>query len=175
MIDTAVRLVSEKGIEALSLAEVAREAGLNRTTLYYHFASRDALIAAVREWSAHQLAKAFAPVESQAGRARYITRFVLENPQVIALWTEDFLSPGDIRDRYPEWDGLVAGLGAQLRAHPETRDVDAEVYGTIMLAAAMIAPRIYRQSVRPDLAIDEAIERFTAEQMRTLKRDGIGG
>ena len=174
LIETAVRLVSEKGIEALSLSEVAREAGVNRTTVYYHFDSREALVSAVREWGAQQLAAAFPPSAAPEERARYITRFVLENPEVIALWTEDFLSPGDVRDRYPQWDALVAGLGRQLQAGPDTRDVDPEIYTVMMLTVAMIGPRIYRGSVRPDVPLEEAIERFSKVQMHLLRRDGIG-
>lgn len=171
LIETAIRLVSKKGIEALSLAELAREAEVNRTTVYYHFANRDALVAAVRDWSARQLAKAFAPVASQSDRASYITRFVLENPELIKIWTDDFLAPGDIRDRYPEWDSLVDGIRSDFADHEETRSIDVEVYSVILLAAAMIGPRIYRNSVRPELNIEEVIERFTAEHMRMLERD----
>src|SRR5690625_6402983 len=35
------------------------------------------------------------------------SRFVLENPELIKLWIDDFIAPGDIRDRYPLWD--IAG------------------------------------------------------------------
>jgi len=174
LIETAVRLVSEKGIEALSLSEVAREASVNRTTLYYHFASREALVRAVREWGAEKLAAAFPPVTGADERTRYITRFVLENPQVIALWIEDFLSPGDIRERYPHWDALVAGIGAQLADDPETADLDPEVYAVNLLTSAMIAPRVYRNSVRSEASVEEAIERFTAAQLHSLRRDKLG-
>lgn len=173
LIDTAVRLVSEKGMEALSLSEVAREAGVNRTTVYYHFDSREALVSAVREWSARQLAAAFAPVNSPAERIRYITRFVLENPEVIAMWIEDFLAPGRIVERYPEWIGLVAGLGEQLRANPETAAIDPEVYATLLLSWAMIGPRVYRNSVHPELSIDETVERIARSQLQMLQLHGI--
>ena len=172
-IDTAVRLVSEKGIEALALSEVAREAGVNRTTVYYHFDSREALVSAVREWSASQLAAAFQPVSSPAERIRYITRFVLENPEVIAMWTEDFLAPGRIVERYPEWAALVDGVGAQLRTRPETAAIDPEVYCTLLLTWAMIGPRVYGNSVRPELSLDEKVERITRSQLKMLQLHGI--
>src|ERR1700752_2067815 len=54
MIETAVRLISEKGVEALSIAALARATGVNRTTVYYHFENREALIAAVKAWSSEQ-------------------------------------------------------------------------------------------------------------------------
>jgi hypothetical protein len=40
-----------------------------------------------------------------------------------------------------------------------------------MLTAAFIAPRVYKNSVRPDLAIDAIVERFTQEQTRVLLMD----
>lgn len=173
LIETAVRLVSDKGMEALSLSEVAREAGVNRTTIYYHFESREALVEAVREWSARQLAAAFAPVSTREERTRYIARFVVENPEVVGLWAEEFLSPGNIRDRYPEWDGLVEGMRRQLSSRSETADMDPEAYCTLMLAWAMLGPRIYRNSVRPDLSPEEAIERMTRTQVNVLRLHGI--
>lgn len=173
LIEIAVRLVSEKGMEALSLSEVAREAGVNRTTVYYHFDSRDALLGAVRNWSSRQLAAAFAPATSPIERIRYVTRFVLENPEVIAMWTDEFLDPGHIEDRYPEWAGLVEGLGSQLRAGPDTAGIDPEVYGTLLLSWAMIGPRVYRNSVRPELPIDEMVERITQSQLAMLQLHGI--
>lgn len=174
LIDVAVRLISQKGMDALSLAELAREAGVNRTTVYYHFKDRDALVAAVRAWSAEQLAKAFAPVASRIERANYITRFVLENPELIRLWIEDFLSPGDIRQRYPEWDALVEGVRSRLSEEHPGEEIDPEVYCVNMLTVAMIGPRIYHSSVRPDLDVETAIERFNREQLRLLRRDGLG-
>ena len=36
-------------------------------------------------------------------RGGAITRFVLENPELIKLWIEDFVSGKDIRDVYPRW------------------------------------------------------------------------
>lgn len=173
LIETAVRLVSEKGMEALSLSEVARVAGVNRTTIYYHFASREALVAAVREWSAEQLGKAFAPSDSAENRTRYITRFVLENPEVVALWTEDFLSPGRIADRYPAFDAMAAGLDQHFAKDARCEGMDGQAYATFLLTWAMLGPRIYRNSVRSDISIDETVERLTRTHMAILGQSGI--
>lgn len=173
LIDTAVRLISEKGVEALSLAELAREVGVNRTTVYYHFSDRDALIAEVRAWSAKQLAKAFKAEASPRERANYISRFVLENPELIKLWIDDFLARGDIRQRYPEWDNLVAGVAARFEEERPGERIDPELYCVNMLTVAMIGPRIYHNSVRPDLDFETAIENFNREQMRMLGHDGM--
>jgi AcrR family transcriptional regulator len=172
MIETAVRLISESGVEALSLSAVARATGVNRTTIYYHFENRDALIAAVRAWSSEQISKAFSSGAPQPQRIDHITRFVLENPELIKLWIEDFVSPGDIRDRYPFWDALVAGVSESLAAEGED-GADAEVYCVMLLTSAFIAPRVFRNSVRPDADSATIVRRFRLEQQRLLKHGGL--
>ena len=173
LIEGAVRLISEKGVEALSVSGLARALKINRTTVYYHFASREALLEAVRLWSSEQLASAFSPDESQSERIDFIARFVIENPDLIKLWIDEFVSPGDIRDRYPRWDELVAGIADSLGRSPDGGGVDAEVYCTFLLAGAIIGPRVFRQSVRPDLDEAAIIERFRIEQQRMLARDSL--
>ena len=37
--------------EAVSIAALSREMGINRTTVYYHFDSREALLEAVTSWA----------------------------------------------------------------------------------------------------------------------------
>lgn len=172
LIEESVRLISEKGVEALSIAGLARAVGMNRATVYYHFPSREALLEAVSAWSAAQLTRGFAGSESQQERIDFVARFVLENPDLIKLWIDRFIAPGDIRESYPKWDEFLA---ANSRNGPKAADgaeVDVEVYCTLLLAGAIIGPRVFRNSVRPDLDEQEVIERFRAEQQRMLRRDG---
>jgi len=169
MIETAVRLISEKGVDSLSISAVARSMGMNRTTFYYHFSSREALLEAVKAWSAEQLARAFERTATQQERIDYITRFVLENPELIKLWINDFISTGDIRGRYPFWDALVERI--KMLAADEA--VDAEVYCVMLLTSAIIGPRVFKNSVSPAASIEEVVRRFRAEQQRLLKHDGL--
>ena len=169
IIETTVRLVSEKGVEAVSVAGVAREVGVNRTTMYYHFASREALIEAVKLWSAEQISKAFSDAAPQQERIDFITRFVLENPEIIKLWIDEFIAPGDIRDRYPFWDALVKGISANMSVGDD--EGDAEVYSVILLTSAIIGPRVFKNSVAPKADIAKIVQRFRKEQQRLLKYD----
>ncbi len=173
LIETAVKLVSAKGMEALSLSEVAREAGVNRTTVYYHFADREALIDAIREWSKRQLATVLAPVDTAENRTRVVIRYVLENPEVVALWTEEFLSPGRIADRYVTFHSLAQGLGMHFENEPKAAGMEGEVFATFMLTWSMVAPRVYRNSVRPELSVDETVERLTSTHMAMLRQCGL--
>lgn len=169
IIAATIELISQKGPDALTVAAVARAAGIDRKTLYYHFNDREALLASAKDWSSQQLARGLVSDASRAERTAHISRFVLENPELIKLWFDDFIAPGNIRERYPQWDALVEGMKANL-AHHESR-IDAELYCTIMLTAAYIAPRVYRNSVRPDLSIEEVVELFRQEETRVLERD----
>lgn len=169
LIEAAVGLIAEKGVDSLSVAAVARTVGINRTTVYYHFENRDALLAAVKRWSAEQLAKGLSLAAPQQERMDFITRFVLENPELIKLWIDDFISPGDIRDRYPFWDLLVEGF----RERKDGEQMDPEVYGIILLSAAIIGPRIYRHSVQPQEDTESIVARFRSEFQRILKHDAL--
>jgi AcrR family transcriptional regulator len=172
MIETAVRLISEKGMEALSVSALARAMDVNRTTVYYHFETREALIAGVKAWSSEQLARAFQPIASQAERIDYISRFVLQNPQLIKLWIEDFVSPGDIRDSYPHWNELVKGVTATFAAAQED-EADAEIFCVILLAGAIIGPRVFKNRVRPRASDERVVERFRTEWQRLLGKEGL--
>lgn len=169
LIEASVRLISEKGVETLSVAGLAREIGMNRATVYYHFATREALLEAVSAWSSEQLTRGFSGPESQQERIDFVARFVLDNPDLIKLWIEQFIGPGDIRERYPKWDEFVDANRRNIAGD----DVDVEVYCTLMLAGAIIGPRVFQSSIRPDLDKTEVIARFRAEQQRMLRREGL--
>lgn len=168
LIETAVRLIAERGVDALSLAALARAAAVNRTTLYYHFKDRDTLVQAVKSWSAAQIVRAFRHDLPQAERIDHITRFVLENPEIMGLWIEDFMAPGDIRTSYPYWDELVAGVGQTLG-----EAADAEVFCVNLLAGALIGPLVLRNRVSPGSSDAEIIARYRREQQRCLAREGL--
>lgn len=175
LIETAVRLISERGVGALSIAALARAMGINRTTVYYHFESRDALLGAVKHWSAQQLAKGMDLDVPRPDRIGHISRFVLENPELVRLWIDDFIAGRDIRDSYPRWDELVAGTRQRFAAENPADPADAEVYCTMMLAAAVIGPLVFRNGVAPKSSADAIAQRFIAEHLRTMTRDGLAG
>lgn len=174
MIETAVRLISEKGDEALSIAALARAMRINRTTVYYHFETREMLIEAVKAWSAEQLAKAFDNGAATRGeRIDFITRFVLENPELIKLWIEDLVSAGDIRMRYPQWDALVRGMQTSFTQIDPENPGDAEVYCVLLLTSAIIGPRVFKNSVSPNASNETILLRFRSEWQRVLGKAGL--
>lgn len=172
IIETAVRLISEQGASALSISAVARALGIDRTTVYYHFEGREDLLAAVKAWSSEQLAKAFPPDASQEERIDYTTRYVLENPELMKLWMDDFLAGADIRKSYPYWDQLVAGVRADATYHGG-EPVDAEVYCVNLLTSSIIGPRVFRNSVSPADDNETVVKRFRDERLRVLRSSSL--
>lgn len=175
MIETAVRQVSEKGIDALSIAGLSRAMGVNRTTVYYHFESREALLEEVKQWSSGQLAKAFSLAAPQQERIDYLTRFVLENPELIKLWVEGLVSGNDIHQSYPLWDELVSGISGLSESNPAMESMDAEVFCITLLVGAIIGPRVFRSSIRPDQDIETIVRRFRLEWQRMLRQELLLG
>lgn len=173
MIETAIGLISEKGVAAISIAGIARAMGIDRTTVYYHFKTRDDLLQAVFNKATEQLAKGMDLSIPERDRVEQIGHFVLENPALIKLWIDGFVSNGDIRDSYIRWDELVAGIRQHFACERPDEDVDVEVYCTMMLCSAIIGPRVFANSVQPGAPIDAIIGRFLKEERRQLRRDGL--
>lgn len=54
ILDAAERLMSAKGYAATSISDLARESGLPASSIYWHFASKQGVVAAVMERGAHR-------------------------------------------------------------------------------------------------------------------------
>lgn len=172
MIETAVRLIAEKGIDSVSIAALARAMGINRTTVYYHFDSRSKLIDEVKAWSSSQLAGAFKQDIPRQERIEHIYSFVLDNPELLKMWMDDLLTQSDIRTMYPHWDELVNGMKTHFRGTEHEHTIDPEVFCVNLLTSAFMGPRIFKNSVCPEADNHKVIERFKAESLRML--EGVG-
>lgn len=167
IIDAAMHIISEEGVSALSMSGLAQKLGMDRTTLYYHFKDRNALVREVQASSSARLIKAFTfegPVED---RIDYTTRYVLENSELIKLWIDDFISVGDIRDNFPQWDAFIEAF-KEAHKHDE-EPPDPEVYFVNLLTSAVIGPRVFKSKVCPDADTDTIVRRFRLERMRMIR------
>lgn len=173
MIETAIRLIAEKGVEALSLAGLAREMRVNRTTIYYHFKNRDSLVLEVKHWASEQLAKGLDIRVPRRDRVDYITRFVLENPELIKMWIEDLVSGKNIEDCYPGWGAFVDS--ADQLMNRDGRAVDAEIFCINLLITAFVTPLVFTRSIDPGESRDNLLKRFRSEMLRNLEHEHILG
>src|SRR5574344_1933198 len=56
-IAAAEKLITEKGANDFSLADLAKEMGISKGTLYYHYPSKDDLILDIMEWHMEGLSR----------------------------------------------------------------------------------------------------------------------
>jgi len=169
LIERAVALIGQDGADALSVATLARDAGMNRSTVYYHFDSRDALLDSVKQWVGMRLSEMMMGLGDPAERFERTVHFGLTHHAVLHMWIMDLTTTGDIRERFPFWDVLV---GAMQREQANCAQADseqasgraavdeAEVMACVMLSAALMGPRLYKSSVRPQEDADAIAQRF---------------
>lgn len=84
----AGELLEKQGIEALSLRDAARRAGVSHNAPYRHFPSKDALLAALAANGFGRFREELATAEQHAGlrgRGEAYIRFALAHPQLFRL------------------------------------------------------------------------------------------
>lgn len=176
LVERAVGLIGREGVDALTVASLARDARMNRSTVYYHFDSREALLSAAKGWFGARLSEMMvAPGDSQMWLEKAV-QFSLLNPELMHEWVMDLVNQAPIHSNFPRWDELVELASRSPHvARPEegkggpaaAGTHDAEVWATVLLASVVMAPRLFRVAVRPDQEI-EAVSRHYAQLMRRL-------
>lgn len=133
LIESTIAVLGRKGYAALTVADVAREAGLSPGIVIFHFNSKDELLAAVlghlaAEYRAHWEArvKAAGPHVADRLRALMLSDFdgSVFTPEKLAAWIAFW---GETQGR-PVYDQICAGLDAERLAATETlcRELVAE-------------------------------------------------
>jgi AcrR family transcriptional regulator len=92
VLDTAMRLVMESGIENLSMRKLAAELGVAVTSIYWHVGNRDVLVdqlvdRVIADMGAITVA-GDTPVERVVSIARSCRRLILERPHLVGLVRE---------------------------------------------------------------------------------------
>lgn len=103
LVDAALALVAEQGVEALSVAEAARRTGVSAAAPYRHFPTRLDLLKATAIRAAELLAAELReavdntgdPYEQLAETARVYVRFVIRHRAGLDLIFEERLRVGD--------------------------------------------------------------------------------
>ena len=148
IIEAAGKLMSEKGIKQTTLADIAREAGISRGTLFYYYASKNDLIYDLLEKHLSDLTDAiFASLprrrSSSADLASVLQDALTgliqdENSARINLYLlqEAIIDGSDLKDRfavkYQTWRELIAGQIARAFGIADSRRSSA--LGTLLLA-----------------------------------------
>jgi AcrR family transcriptional regulator len=142
--DATLSLVTERGLSDVSMAEVARQAGIGRATLYKYFPSVEHILAAVAldemDRERATLDAALVPLDDPLERLRTSTRLLIEY----------FDSPDH---------ALASGAVHPTQFSEEVgRDVHAAFRSLHEMLADMVRDAIDEDHLRPDLDPDFAAE-----------------
>ena len=180
LVKGARSLLEERGVEGLSLREVARRAGVSRTAPYHHFRNKEAMIAAVAEAGFAQLTAEMAripddidPYEQLDACGRAYLAFAFANPTLYRLMfgtkIESFSDHPELENSARCSFGLLvermARLGSNGDPTPRAMAVWAAVHGLASLIIDDLGPF---DATEPD-----NVERWVAEAMELVGR-GLG-
>lgn len=127
LVDAALELIGENGVQGFSVAEAARRTGVSISAPYRHFADRDELLAACAIAACEELRQRFAaavagpdsPADQLAAASAAYVRFAAE--------------------RRPMFEALF-GAGLDKTKYPQLQTAVAEVIETVFGVAQKLAP-----------------------------------
>ncbi len=128
LVEAALELIGESGVQGFSVAEAARRTGVSISAPYRHFTDRDELIAACAVAACEELQEHFeaaldqprSPAEQLAAVSAEYVRFAAE--------------------RRPMYDALF-GAGLDKSRYPQLEAAVAKVLETVFAVARRLAPR----------------------------------
>jgi AcrR family transcriptional regulator len=165
ILDAAEALMAERGPEGLSVSEVAHRAGINRTTAYQHFRTREQVIAAVVARLSSEVKRILEAEMSLGERIDHIVELHLERPEIARLWLFQMLSDSPL-PHDESWERFLKGLRMLAASERSQQGIDAEMLGFILLGATLVWSLLARRGPRGVSGAGDETERFTRELKR---------
>jgi AcrR family transcriptional regulator len=166
IVEAGRRAMAERGPESLTVSAVAHAAGINRTTAYQHFRTRDELVRAVTEEAIEQVGAFFAGHRPLVEHIDALAGYFLEHPELGRLVLHWLLSDVPIPRAgmdllLDETRRLVASGGARSEADPE-------MLGHLLMGVAVLWPLHARIAFEDADAQRAATARLARELKRLL-------
>jgi AcrR family transcriptional regulator len=171
----ATELFSEQGFEATSLREIAERLGITKAALYYHFPSKDDILAALLEPMGATLAElvdrlgAATDVEQWANALSWIIDMVFENVALFRVLQRNRHAMQQLHDSF---DAMQEHIGMHQRVQEAVHAAAADVGEEIRMFAALGAVTAF-DDWAPHLLADgpaEVIERELRAAVRAILR-----
>jgi len=160
-------LIAERGPEALRISDVAHAAGVNRTTAYQHFRTRDELIAAAMASFADKMSTMIDENRESPDLIPRMIRYHAEHPEVARLWMYQLLSDSAAPD-HSEWDRYRANMQELAESERAQPGIDADMLAVILLTTTMSSLLALNRYSDEELDHEELVSRFTKEFQRLL-------
>ncbi len=166
LLRAARELFAERGPEGLTIVEVAKRAGLNRSTAYQHFSSREALTAAVAAEFARDLRLLLEAPRGFGEQIDFFVRYFRDHPDIARLWMFHLLT-GQSRGR-EGWEDYIRSLEEMTKKTHSLPGIDAEMLGVIGLTSALVWSVMADQDPGSKAQVDADTDRFAGELQRLL-------
>ncbi len=169
LLAAARELFAERGADGLTIVEVAKRAGLNRSTAYQHFQSREELSQAVAEEFAREIREALHVPRGLGDQIDFFVHYFHAHPDIARLWMFHLLA-GETRVR-EGWDGYIESLDRLAKSPHSLPGIDAEMLGVIGLTSALVWSVMARQHAGSEEQALLETNRF-AEELKRLFVNG---
>lgn len=168
----AARLIlAERGPEALTVSEVAHRAGLNRTTAYQHFRTRDALSSAVMAEIADELIGMLRGPEAILAHTDPMLIYFVEHPELARLTLHQLLAGSPLpRHGWSSYLGQIRKIAKSRKAQP---GVDAEMLSYVLMCVGVLWPLVARTQYESARSARRATQRLAREVTRLLLRGAL--
>ena len=185
LIEALIRVVVERGLDAVSIRTVAREAGVSIGTVQYRFATKDELLRAAYERVIDQVSARAAQIGATAsGPREYIRSLLLEllplddrrtaELRVAMAFTARAVYSAALTELYTHgYEALVEALAGALRAAAEAGETAPAVdprREAVQLAALADGLAWHLLSAPSTLAGDDAVAALDAHLDRLMPK-----
>ncbi len=172
LLAAARRLMAERGPDALAVSDVARDAGVNRTTAYQHFKSRDALVAAVLADAASAASGLFKLEMPLEARVDYMVEYFAQHPEFARLWMYQLLSRLPLSHQAGR-ERFLRVMDTFARSPRAAYGIDAEMLGDILASAILVWSLRTGGNDLDAIGGRVASKRFTRELKRLLLQGAV--
>ena len=165
LLQAARELLAELGPEGLTVVAVAQRAGLNRSTAYQHFRSREDLLAAVLGAIAEELRALFGQPREFGEQIDFFVDYFGAHPEIARNWIFQLLADGDSGGSVPGWSVFVAAMQRLADSGRSRDNIDAEMLSFIAVSSALAWSLQARRAGDED-RVQSARQRFSRELKR---------
>ena len=163
LIAAARELFAERGPDGLTIVEVAKRAGLNRSTAYQHFRSREELSQCVAEEFANEVRDMLMEPRGLPDQIDFFVHYFEEHPAVARLWMFHLLA--DQGGPRRGWGTYLESLDTIAKSPRSQPGIDSEMLGVIGLTSTLVWSVMASQRGDDPAAAGDT-NRFAAELKR---------
>lgn len=183
IVEAAITVLAREGYASASLSRIAREAGISKSVISYHFAGKDEMFAEVFRHVAEAAGAYMTPFMEQAGDpAAQIAAYIRHQIGYMKTHRDELLAIGIIATNHTE-GGLAATIAASTaeerdifvslieaaQAAGQFRAFDARIMAAVIAKA--IESALEEWAWRPDTDLSAYADELVALFTRGMRRD----